>query len=153
MQNNIQFNFSGYHLEKINLTRDVNSVPKELSLKVKDIMSQEDNTFISMWIVTKIHFNDGNHGEFVYRSLFQVENVEFIKQEDDFDFSFLDDTQKDIALKMIMTVFPFIRQSLDATTNDSSFNIKLPVIDSRDILSGVTLNYVNSEESEENIQE
>lgn len=126
--------FIGYHLKKCSYQRNISSHGiKKVNISVNNIESLE-NERVRFDSEVIIELLDGAVCTFVYSSLFQINNNDwFNEQNKEGNFSIT---------QLFSLVFPYIRSSIAAITNDSIGSIQLPVMNviGLDITQGVEFN-------------
>lgn len=144
-----ELQLSGYHLESVSLYRDTQSIPKSIELTIDKVLYDGNYESLSVWLKITITFQDNEkNGLLLYRSIFQIDDKEKSLSLENINIQNLDSDQEDLILTCLRISIPYYRQNLDALTNDSAFNIKLPLVDVRTILNGLTLEYELSDSQE-----
>ena len=122
MDNNSVYDYLGYHLLSANIKRDRYLKPKEIDIKIAKIKRKDAN--FSFEISIRGEENEKNYFMFDFLVRFKLLDDEWVKAVGGND---------NLASILFPIVFPFIRQSIFAATNDSLGPIFIPIIDLRGI--------------------
>jgi len=118
------FDFLGFNVQSITFSQKLEERRHIQSFFVKAQNPKLEGSLFSFSIVVR---TEGKmlKGEFDYQTAFALNNPQLIEDAKKNQFDFIQD--------MFAVVFPFLRESVFAITNDSLGHIFLPVLNMRDI--------------------
>jgi|LSQX01.3.fsa_nt_gb hypothetical protein len=122
INNNPVYEYIGFHLLKSRIVRKKAFQPKEIEIRIENIKNLK--TKFSFETVVQGTESDEANFFFVFESQFRLPNSEWRKAVGG---------DSELASALFPVVFPFIRQSIFAATNDSYGPIFIPIIDLRGI--------------------
>jgi hypothetical protein len=137
MDNNPVYEYLGYHLLSADIKREKFLRPKEISIQIGKIKLKDSN--FSFEISLNGVETEKQFFSFVFLTRFRILNAEWLKAVNG---------NENLASILFPVAFPFIRQSIFASTNDSLGPIFIPIIDLRGIKITDGLKLIRKEKEE-----
>lgn len=111
--------FIGYHLKKCDYSRDLGSRGlKKVEIKILNLSTMIEKRTCRFEIHVLVTFLNDETSTFIYSSLFRINDLEWYMKE-------VENTKQGLT-QLFCVVFPYIRESISAITNDSIGSITLP---------------------------